>query len=386
MMTKLVPKLRFSGFSGEWEEKKLGKICNINPTVGDLPNSFIYIDLESVVAGKLLIEKKILKKYAPSRAQRLLKHGDVIYQMVRPYQKNNLFYNFSNSKFYVASTGYAQLRASDSSSFLYQLIHIDDFVNKVLEKSTGSNYPAINSKDLSKITVQIPQAKEQQEIANCLSSLDNLIEVQNKKVEALAKYKKGLMQKLFATNDEKIPKLRFKGFSGEWEEKNFEEIFVRIASKKYQIKSDKYLNNGTFPVIDQGKSNIIAYSNEKNKLFKNNAIIVFGDHTRILKYIDFDFIVGADGTQLIKTINKYNNKFFYYQLLKTKIPNTGYNRHFSFIKDMLFYLPNNIKEQKKIADSLNSLDNLIEVQNKNIQILKTHKKGLMQQLFVSENK
>jgi len=151
-MTKLVPKLRFEEFRGEWEEKILNKICSINPKIDKLPNNFIYIDLESVIAGKLLQEKEIEKKDAPSRAQRLLQKNDVIYQMVRPYQKNNLFFNFNNSKDYVASTGYAQLRALESSSFLYQLIHIDTFVNEVLEKSTGSNYPAINSKDLAKIT------------------------------------------------------------------------------------------------------------------------------------------------------------------------------------------------------------------------------------------
>ena len=201
-MSRLVPKLRFKEFSGEWEEKRLNNICDINPKVDNLPNNFIYIDLESVVAGKLIQENEIKKENAPSRAQRLLKNGDVIYQMVRPYQKNNLFLNFENNKDYVASTGYAQLRAFNSNSFLYQLIHVDTFVNKVLENSTGSNYPAINSKELSKIKVIISKSpQEQQKIADTLSSLDNLIEANSKKVETLKEHKKGLMQQIFVSEE-----------------------------------------------------------------------------------------------------------------------------------------------------------------------------------------
>jgi type I restriction enzyme S subunit len=181
----------------------------------------------------------------------------------------------------------------------------------------------------------------------------------------LKQHKKGLMQQLFPAEGEREPKLRFKAFSGEWVENSFDYIFNRIPSKKYQIKSDEYLTKGKYPVVDQGKSKIIAYSNNKNKLFTNGDIIIFGDHTRILKYIDFNFIVGADGTQLIKTKKTFNTKFFYYQTLKSKIPNTGYNRHFKFIKDMLFTIPTP-KEQQKIANTLSTLDNLIEAQNQQI--------------------
>jgi type I restriction enzyme S subunit len=130
-----------------------------------------------------------------------------------------------------------------------------------------------------------------------------------------------------------IPKLRFPEFKdgGEWEEKSFELIFDRVPSKRYQINSKEYLIKGKYPVIDQGKQKIIAYSNDDSKVLKNKNIIIFGDHTRVFKYIDFNFIVGADGTQLIKTKENYDNKFFYYQLLTKKIPNTGYNRHFKSI-------------------------------------------------------
>lgn len=194
-----VPKLRFKEFEkdGDWVEKKLDEICDVNPSSNELPYEFVYIDLESVENGILTPKNKITLDVAPSRAQRLLKKYDVIYQMVRPYQMNNYFFEIDSKTAYVASTGYAQLRAFDSSKFLFQLIHTQNFVDKVLTKCTGSNYPAINSSDLKTIKSQIPKPKEQQKIADTLSSLDNLIKEQTNKIEQLKLHKKGLMQGLF---------------------------------------------------------------------------------------------------------------------------------------------------------------------------------------------
>ncbi len=202
-----VPRVRFPEFErdGEWVEKKLGEICEVNPKVGELPNEFVYVDLESVSNGLLLKKNVIERKGAPSRAQRLLKDKDVIYQMVRPYQKNN--YYFKEDEFdYVASTGYAQLRADGSSRFLFQLIHTDIFVSSVLENCTGSNYPAINTSSLKQIRIQIPPTiQEQQKIASCLSAVDELITAQQEKIDELQQHKKGLMQGLFPSSPSPSP-------------------------------------------------------------------------------------------------------------------------------------------------------------------------------------
>ena len=159
-----LPKLRFPEFrdTGVWEVKELSQVCQINPSVNNLPETFVYIDLESVDSGNLHQKKVISREGAPSRAQRLLKRHDVIFQMVRPYQRNNYYFDANDNISYVASTGYAQLRAHDSSLYLFQYLHNDNFVDRVLAKCTGSNYPAINSSDLSKILVEIPTLSEQQ--------------------------------------------------------------------------------------------------------------------------------------------------------------------------------------------------------------------------------
>lgn len=191
------PALRFPGFTGDWEVKKLGEIADVNPKSDKLPNKFVYIDLESVESGNLLKKNIIEVKNAPSRAQRLLKKGDILFQMVRPYQRNNYHFYDNDVNVYVASTGYAQIRYKDCSEYLYQYLHTDTFVDMAVSKCVGGNYPAINTTDLTNITVYLPSPAEQQMIAECLGTLDNLIAAESKKLGFLKSHKKGLMQQLF---------------------------------------------------------------------------------------------------------------------------------------------------------------------------------------------
>jgi len=393
-MSKLVPKLRFKEFGGDWEEKLFNDIF-IFTTGKNIKQNEASPEYETpcIRYGELYhmyneIIYKIINKTNLNKSELIFSKGD---EILLPSAGEDPLDIASASALTIANIAIGRtiniLRPLQNN--IYNQRFVSYYINHKLKRkistlAKGSSISNVYNSDLKKVKILLPSIKEQEKIAKTLTSLDNLIESQNKKVEMLKQHKKGLMQNLFPLDGEKKPKLRFDGFSGDWKEQNFEKIFNRIPSKKYQIKSVEYLEKGKYPVIDQGKSKIVAYSNNKNKLFINDEVIVFGDHTRILKYIDFDFIVGADGTQLIKTTAEYNNKFLYYQLLINKIPNTGYNRHFKFIKDMLFFVPKKLKEQQKIANALSSLDNLIEAQTKKVETLKQHKKGLMQKLFVNK--
>jgi len=197
--SRLMPKLRYPEFRYEagWEVQSLSSICEINPSQAKLPSSFVYIDLKSVKSGVLLEHNLISRNEAPSRASRLLSPNDIIFQTVMPSQRNNFFFEIENDYHYVASSGYAQLRAKGSALFLYHLLHTDLFVNCVLRRCQGSIYQAINQSDLSSIPVSIPSLPEQQKIAHCLGSLDGLITAAEQKLQALQNHKLGLMENLF---------------------------------------------------------------------------------------------------------------------------------------------------------------------------------------------
>ena len=194
-----VPHLRFPEFSGEWEMASLQDIAAINPKSDQLQNTFIYIDLEAVEKGELRKIQEIMREEAPSRAQRVINNNDILFQCVRPYQKNNYIHkilNTSNQQ-WVASTGYAQIRTTESPNYIYHLLNTDGFNRKVMVRCTGSSYPAINSEDLATIRFYYtPDKKEQFKISRLLDLIDERIATQNKIIYKLKSLIRGIMVEL----------------------------------------------------------------------------------------------------------------------------------------------------------------------------------------------
>ncbi len=190
------PELRFPGFTDAWEQRKLGDVVKINPKT-EVPNQFKYIDLESVVGSNLIDFKLVNKESAPSRAQRLASYGDVFYQTVRPYQRNNYLFE-EDDQITVFSSGYAQLRSSLNGYFLLTLVQHDNFVKDVLDNCTGTSYPAITGSELAKINVNIPKDEgEINKIGESFRCIDNLITLHQRKLEHLKLQKKALLQQMF---------------------------------------------------------------------------------------------------------------------------------------------------------------------------------------------
>jgi len=397
----LVPKLRFPEFRGAegWTEKPLKTAAHINPANGGLPESFVYIDLESVDAGELKAKERISRVGAPSRAQRVVERGDIIYQVVRPYQRNNLLCEFDDDENYVASTGYAQLRAKGSNRFLYQSIHTDSFVGRVIAKCTGSNYPAINSSDLADIHLPIPPTlPEQQKIAKCLSSVDELMAAQARKVDALKTHKKGLMQQLFPREGETQPRLRFPEFqnAGEWVEKVGGELFSHRKEKGeeglpiYSVT----VNDGMVPRASFDRN---FYDIEDPA---GNRKVHKGD----IAYNMMRMWQGAQGVApedclvspayvVLKPLGGVCSDFFAslfklpQSLRLLTITSRGLTKdrlrlYFDDFAKMPLCVPDKA-EQQRIATCLSSLDALITAEIQKHEAFKTHKKGLMQQLFPS---
>ena len=387
-----------------WIAKKLKDTCDVNPANSELPERFVYIDLESVEAGELKARKITNRDEAPSRAQRLLRSGDVIFQIVRPYQRNNLHFKANESIDYVASTGYAQLRAKDSADFLFQAVHVDDFVDRVIAKCTGSSYPAINSSDLADVSLAIPGPEEQQKIANCLSSMDDLIAAQARKLDALKTHKKGLMQQLFPREGETVPRLRFPEFqnAGEWERKTLKDI-AEVSSGSTPLRSNpEFFTEGSIPwVKTTDLNNSFIIETEEKITPKARARINPAGSVLVAMYGGFNQIgrtgclsVSAATNQAISVLVVDRKVALFVYVLawmnakvedwkriassSRKDPNiTG-----SDVAKFPITFPET-QEQKRIADCLTSLDDLIAAQTQKLQILKTHKKGLMQQLFPS---
>ena len=156
---------------------------------------------------------------------------------------------------------------------------------------------------------------------------------------------------------------------------------LNVPSKLAGIKLSEYEKKGDFPVFDQGKDYISGYSSKRDLVNKNVPAILFGDHTRIVKYIKNPFIAGADGTKIFWAKDAFDPLFLYYVILNQKVPNTGYNRHFKFFKDTNVQLPESKTEQERIAEILGTVDEDIAKTQEVIEATEKLKRGLMQQLF-----
>ena len=245
--------IRFKGFSDAWEQRKLGELALFNPK-DELPQTFEYVDLESVVGTEMLSHRAEVKSSAPSRAQRLAHTGDLFYQTVRPYQKNNYLFEKPDNN-YVFSTGYAQMRPYVDGYFLLSLVQSERFVKVVLDNCTGTSYPAINANDLAEIEVAAPSDEsEAQKIGTIFRSIDNLITLHQRKFEKLTNVKKSMLEKMFPQNGSSYPEIRFKGFTDPWEQRTLED-YLTVSTEKntgnIYGRSDVLSVSGDYGIVNQ---------------------------------------------------------------------------------------------------------------------------------------
>ncbi len=251
-------------------------------------------------------------------------------------------------------------------------------------QATQNAQKNINLQVLKPLLILTPPLPEQKKIAQILSTWDQAITTTERLLDLARQQKKALMQQLLTGKKRLLDKNKVR-FSDEWTFIGFDKIFHVNNKKSAQIKSSDYLETGSVPIVDQGKQLIAGYCNNKER-YTSIPVIIFGDHTRCLKWVDFEFCPGADGTQVLDTNGYINKKFGYYLLCFTDIPNLGYSRHMRELKEKEFKIPINLEEQQKIAEILSRADQEITSLQSQLDALKQEKKALMQQLLTGKRR
>lgn len=166
----------------------------------------------------------------------------------------------------------------------------------------------------------------------------------------------------------------------EIEIKPFTKVLEDSTRKFNKIPKGQYLEEGQFPIIDQSLEFIAGYTDDVSLVnFENLPVVIFGDHTRSLKYIDFPIALGADGAKaLTLKNNEHNVRYLYYALKSLDIPNAGYSRHFKFLKESKLSLPIDPINQKRIAQILSDCEDLIAKRKESIKLLD----GLVKSTFL----
>ena len=162
-----------------------------------------------------------------------------------------------------------------------------------------------------------------------------------------------------------------------WEYKIFESCLVKVP-KQVQIKSKDYKKEGKFPIVSQEAELISGYWDDETIVYKHKEpVVIFGDHTKNIKYVDFNFVVGADGTHILSTKKDINPKFFYYVLKSIKLRELGYARHYKLLKEKYIPVPP-LSEQQSIVDYLDSAFAKIDAMKANAEKALGEAKALFQ--------
>ena len=390
------PKIRFKGFEGEWKETTLSEICIVNPKA-ELPHSFEYVDLESVLGTNLISHRTEYKETSPSRAQRVAEIGDIFFQSVRPYQRNNYLFTKSDAN-YVFSSGYVQLRTFEDNGFIFAIIQTDSFVDEVLCKCTGSSYPAISSKDLSHIPFRITKSKsEQQAIAAYFRTLDNKIQSTSKKLASLKKLKSASLVSMFPQNGESMPKVRFKGFEGEWDKQSASDLFLTIDERnrpELPVLSACQDVRGMIPRDKIGFN--VSHDTSNEVTYKRVQPGQFVIHLRSFQggfaHSSYDGIISPAYT-VFDFKNKEQHDDYYWKIvfmsrsfierlrLITYGIRDGRSISFNEFKELSFLFPSK-EEQQAIASFFRSLDRKIALETARLEKLQQIKLACLDKMFV----
>ena len=271
--------------------------------------------------------------------------------------------------------------------FIYYFI-LAGLKKKLLQDKSGSTMPYVRKGDLASFEIPLPPLSEQQKIVYVLDSIQEAVGVQDKIIEKTKELKRSLMHKLFreGTRGAKLKKTEIGKIPENWEVVRVTDSLDKKAKFKIgKLKQKEYEKSGKYPIIDQGNENVAGYSNEEAKAYQGKLpIIIFGDHTRVVKFVNFPFIIGGDGVKiLIPKEESFDAKFFYYLLLNLKIESRGYNRHFPILKEKLIpLLP--FSEQREIAEILQTVDQKIEIEQKKKELYEELFKSMLNQLMTGK--
>ena len=404
------PRLRFPGFTGEWEEKKILDIADVlqgygfpekyqGQKSGDLPFCKVGDISSAVDQGERVITKAanyINEALLATLHAKAIPVGATIFAKIGEAIRSNKRVKTGLPCLIDNNAAAVKAKNGESDDYLFYLM---SQVN--LADYSGGIVPSVNKSTIELIPVLLPSTlEEQHKIAECLSEMDELIAAQGKKVDALKEKKKGLMQQLFPQPGETIPRLRFSVFSGGWDYMNGDELFEPISNKNH---------NSDLPILaltqDQGavprdmiNYNVIV-SDKSVAGYKvvevDDFIISLRSFQGGIEYSRYKglcspayIVLRKKSEDLISDFYRiYFKSFNYIQELNKKLEGIRDGKMISYKQFSEIKLPvPNPAEQQKIAECLSALDELIASESAKLESLKDHKKGLMQQLFPQPSK
>ena len=402
------PELRFPGFMDDWEEHKLGELSNIvgggtpstsNPEYWDGDIDW-YAPAEIGEQSYVSKSKKTITELGLKKSSaRILPIGTVLFTSRAGIGNTAIL-----AKEAATNQGFQSIVPVQNKLDSYFIFSRTNELKRYGEVTgAGSTFVEVSGKQMSKMSIMVPELSEQQKIGSFFKQLDDTIALHQRKLDLLKEQKKGYLQKMFPKNGAKVPELRFAGFADDWEERKLGELALVLTG--FPFKNEDFVDNGKYLVITNGniqnESSTVDVSlgnrvddlsdeiKERYYLNKNDILVTMdGTVGRTAKVVDDNLILAQRVARLVA--NK--NTEFVYQWLNqgsffnemTKVSHGGTIKHISLneISNYSATVPSNNIEQQKIGSFFAQLDNTIDLHQRKLDLLKEQKKGFLQKMFV----
>ena len=377
------PRIRFKGFTEDWEQRKLESLFTKYEDKVNTPDSGYWrLGLRShckgtfhtyVDAGHELETKEMYR----------VKAGNFILNITFAWERA-LAVTDDEDQGKLVSHRFPQFKPnSDLAIDFFKYTLIDKRFKHHLELSSpggaGRN-KVLKVSDMLKYELLVPSIQEQNIISSFLNNVDHIITLHQRKLEKLKLAKKALLQKLFPKNGSQFPELRFKGFTEAWEQRKFADLFDYERPDAYIVKSDNYNDKFNMPVLTANKAFILGYTNEKNSYDKPS--IIFDDFTLDRKYVDFPYMLKSSAIKILTSKRQHNLRFLFERLNATRFEVLGHARHYISVVQNTTTLCPSFEEEVCISNLLTKFDELLTLHQCKLDKLQEVKKGLLQKMFV----
>ena len=393
---KMVPEIRFSGFTDPWEQRKVTELGKI------------YIGLVTTMTkhytneGTLLIRNSDIKDYgfefgdnpiylentfAQENESRMHNIGDVI-----TVHTGDVGTSAVITENEAKSIGFATIVTRPNiqiitSNYLCTFLNTDKHKRWAVAISTGDGRTNYNLGDYYELVVPIPPIREQQLISSFVQNVNYLITLHQRKLEKLKTFTKAMLDKMFPKNGELVPEIRFSGFTDPWEQCELGEILKYEQPQAYIVDSTYYDDTYNTPVLTAGQSFILGYTNEIfgiKDASEDNPVIIFDDFTTSSHYVDFPFKIKSSAMKLLSLNNSDDDINCVFNAMQniSYVPVTHERHWISTFAKFNVLLPENKDEQKKIGIFFASIDNLITLHQRKLEKLQNIKKSMLNKMFI----
>ena len=394
------PEIRFPGFTDDWEERKLGDVSNYSnggSYESDVENRGKYelITLKSVdMFGNLVSSGKFINKKVPT-----LNKGTLV--MILSEQSPGLLgmtAQIPKDDTFVLNQRVAEIHPNDDTNGYFLSMAINRSQAYFSKRGAGTKVQNISKSNVENFEFFIPIKHEQQKIGTFFKNLDDTITLKQRKLDLLKETKKGFLQKMFPKNGAKVPEIRFPGFTGDWEQRKFEEIWKRTSDKNKDLRfkptdilsvakmkysdspknsTDEYMK--TYFILKKGD---IAFEGNKSKDYSFGRFVLNDVADGIVShvFITFEPIAPMDINFMKIYIN--NEEVMKHKLVRSTTKTLMMTTlNVKDINRQMLPIPN-LEEQQKIGTFFKSLDNTIALHQRKLDLLKETKKGFLQKMFV----